>query len=285
MKWDTVAIVGVGLIGASIGMAVKARGLARRVIGVGRRRARLQIALDGGAIDQAETDLAAGVREAELVLVCTPVERIPEFIRQAAQHVPPGAILSDAGSVKGKICEELADESLAPAVFIGGHPMAGKAKSGAEYGDADLFKGRPVVLTPWEEAPAETVQRLQTFWESLGSRVMVLSPQEHDRAVASISHLPHLAAAALAAVTPAEHLPLASSGWSGATRIAGGDVEMWRQILLANPENVLEALGRLSSLLGRWRLALEQEDSEAIASLLREGKELRDRLADEPGDA
>ncbi len=156
-KWDTVAIVGVGLIGGSIGLALRQRRLANRVIGIGRNPRRLEIAEQFGAIDEAVTDLAAGVARAELTIICTPVETIATFVRQVARSCPADGLITDAGSTKQMIVEELhGAESIEPATFVGSHPLAGSEKAGVQHADGQLLTGRTVVITP---TPDDTQRR------------------------------------------------------------------------------------------------------------------------------
>jgi prephenate dehydrogenase len=275
----TVAILGVGLIGGSIGLALRSRGLARRVMGVGRRESTLEKALGRGAITEATTDLARGVAEAELVVVCTPICNIVEHVRAAAEHAPPGAIITDAGSIKGEIVAALEGELPRGAVFVGSHPMAGSEKTGPEFADENLFQDRVTIVTPTESTPPPALAAVEEFWQSLGARTVRMTPEEHDAAVAAISHVPHLVAAALAAVTPEEWLPLAAGGWCDTTRVAAGDVELWRQILAGNRSHVLRSLAEFEKTLASFREALTRGDDAELVRLLEQGKRRRDAVA------
>lgn len=276
--WNTVAIVGVGLIGGSIGLALRERKLARRVVGIGRRTGSLRVAKQVGAVDTTTTNLDRGVCEADLVVVCTPVEHIVTHVQQAAQACPEGALITDAGSTKAQIVREL-DGSLPRGVrFIGSHPLAGGEKNGPAEADARLFTNRLVVLTPTEQAAPDDVGALHAFWESLGARVVQTTPEAHDQALAATSHLPHLVASVLASATPEELLPFTATGWADSTRIAAGDPELWTQIFLANRENLLAALGRFQSQLSIFRQALQMEDRELLSTILTEAKRNRDAV-------
>ncbi len=276
--WNTVAIIGVGLIGGSIGLALRGRGLAQKVIGVGRTQRRLRIAQQLGALSSFTTDLAQGVEQADLVVVCTPVATIVEQVRRISQFCPVGSLITDAGSTKGEICSSLSAESCGTAHFVGSHPMAGSEKSGPEFADADLFEDSVTIVTPTDQSAEQHVLTIEQFWKSLGSRVVQMAPDEHDRAVASVSHVPHLVASALAAATGLEDLPLAAGGWRDTTRVASGDVELWRQILTENRRHVLQSLISFEKLLSEFRQALEQNDTAAITRLLDAGKQNRDAL-------
>jgi prephenate dehydrogenase len=281
IAWNTVAIVGVGLIGGSIGLALRERGAARRVVGIGRRLASLDEALARRAVSEITTDLEAGVSAAELTVICAPVEQIPGLSCRVAAACPRASVITDAGSTKAWIVEQVASQ-LPPgqATFVGSHPLAGSEKQGVAHARADLFEGRTVVVTPTVATPPEACRRIEQFWSALGGRVVRLSPSQHDQAVAAISHLPHLVASALAASTPEAYLPLAATGWLDTTRIAAGDVELWRQILGQNRASVLQALEQFEKVLNSFSLALQQQDDRALTELLSRGKQRRDALAD-----
>jgi prephenate dehydrogenase len=281
-RWDTVAIVGVGLIGGSIGLALRKRKLARRVIGIGRRRGSLAKALACRCVTETTTSIARGVASAQLIVVCTPVELIPQHVAEAAAHMPAGSLITDAGSTKAMLVQQvetaLADRFPIHSPFVGSHPIAGSERNGPEAGTADLLVDRVVVVTETEATDHHAADRIEEFWESLGARVVRISPAEHDAALARTSHLPHLLASALAAATPEDQLPLTGSGWQDTTRIAAGDVELWRQIFLANRSPSLKALDDFEKVLKRFRLALESGDGTQLAALLAEGKRRRDAV-------
>ena len=277
-QWDTVAIVGVGLIGGSIGLALRQRGLTRHVIGIGRKESSLRRALECGTVTATSTDLERGVAAADVIVVCTPVESIIDHCLRASRACPAGALITDAGSTKGHICRTLGESWEGRGIFVGAHPMAGSEKTGPEFAQADLFAGRVTVLTPLPETPAADLVRAEQFWQALGSRLIQTSPEAHDEAVAAISHLPHLVSAALAAATPAEHLPLAATGWYTTTRVAAGEVELWRQILMENRGHVLRALANFEKVLSQFREALAGDDHRELVRLLETGKERRDAV-------
>jgi prephenate dehydrogenase len=277
-QYDTVAIVGVGLIGASLGLALRERKLAGRVIGIGRTAKTLRTARDRGAIDDSTTSLAKGVKSAEIVVVCTPVEQIAPQVREIAAHAPPGALLTDAGSTKEALVAEIGDQLAREAIFVGSHPLAGSEKSGPAHARGDLFDGRVVIVTPTKATPDEAKQTITQFWQAVGARVVEMSPREHDAALAATSHVPHAIASALAAATPEEFLELVAGGWLDTTRIAAGDAELWRQILLANRDHSLRALAKFAKVLSQLRRALKDRDGEALRSILEAGKHIRDAV-------
>lgn len=275
---STVAIVGVGLIGGSIGLALKQRKLAEQVVGIGRRQASLRVARRVGAVDTTTTDLAKGVARAELIVICTPVDMIADYALRAAEHCPEGALMTDAGSTKARIVAALDARLPRGCRFLGSHPLAGSEKSGAAHASADLFEGRIALVTPTNNTHAEDYHAIERFWQSLGSVVVRMSPDEHDRALALTSHLPHLAAAALMHVLPESLFRLAGSGWLDTTRIAAGDAQLWTQIFLHNREHLLSALDRLGHHLAAFRDALRKADAAEIEKLLAFAEKNRNAL-------
>lgn len=279
MKLDTVAIIGVGLIGGSIGLALRQRALARTVVGIGRTASRLRVAEEIGAVSRVTTDVRQGVADAELIVVCTPVGHIVDHVQQVSLACRADALITDAGSTKGEICRALAAGLAGGGVFVGSHPLAGSEKSGPEFADPNLFEGCVTVVTPTEPTPKPRVEAVESFWQSLGSRVLRMSPDEHDRAVAEISHLPHLLASALAAAADPQDLILAAGGWRDTTRVAAGDVELWRQIFCENRRHVLQSLDKFEKVLSAFRQALEGNDPAELVRLLQLGKSNRDSVA------
>jgi prephenate dehydrogenase len=263
-RYGTVALIGVGLIGGSIGLALRARRLAAHVVGVGRDQASLEIAARKGAIDRGTTDLQSGVAEADLVIVCTPVNRIAEDVLRAAVAAPAEVLIVDVGSSKRQIVEAVERDSRSAAVFVGAHPLAGSEKRGAHYSTADLFDGRVCILTPTPRTPLERTREALALWTALGCRVVEMSPGEHDEILAYTSHLPHAVAAALARSVPAAWLPMAAGAYRDGTRVAGADTEIWAAIFRENRGPMLKALGTLEDCLDAFKYALMTDDEAAI---------------------
>jgi cyclohexadieny/prephenate dehydrogenase len=278
MRIKTLTIVGVGLIGGSLGLAAKRRRLAEQVIGAGRQPASLERAKALGAIDEGTLDLPAAVHRAEIAVFCTPVDGIAEQILATAAGCAPGTLLTDAGSTKAAIVANVESKLPGHLAFVGSHPLAGSEKRGPENADADLFQDRLTVVTQTPRTNPAALERTIRFWQSLGSRVRVMDPAEHDRALAFTSHLPHLSAAALAGVLPPEWHELTASGFRDTTRVAAGDPSLWTAIFAQNRTAVLDALGRFSEQVGRLRITLEAGDWEALDHLLGQAKRVRDAL-------
>lgn len=280
---ERVVVVGVGLIGGSIALAARRRNLPTTVLGVTRSQAGSQRAIEAGVVEQATTDLAAAVSQADIVIACTPVAAVPSTLVAAAQICPAGALLTDAGSTKQGIVadveSQLASFPSAPS-FVGSHPLAGDHRTGPESARADLLERRAVVVTPTEQTPPKALDRVSAFWESLGARVHPMTPAAHDAAVAQTSHLPHVVAAALAAATPADVLPLAASGWRDTSRVAAGSPSLWRDILMANREPVIKAVDAIDERMREFRQALASGDGDRIEQLLEQGRQRRDAVGD-----
>jgi prephenate dehydrogenase len=274
---ETLAVVGVGLIGGSIALAAREHGAAQRIIGIDVAEEALAEANERGMLDAAASDVAAA-GEADLVVFCTPVQTIVKLARRTAGLCRPSTVLTDAGSAKAQIVRELGDLPLGGPVFVGGHPLAGAEKQGPEHAAADLFEDRIAFVTPTPSSPPEAVERIEAFWRTLGARIVRLTPEEHDRAMAYASHLPHLVAAALAGSLPAEFLKYTASGFRDTTRIAAGDAELWLGILDQNRAHVASALSELLHRLEAFRRALDAGDGPRMKELLEEGKRTRDAL-------
>ena len=276
---DCVAIIGVGLIGGSFGMALKKRGLANRVIGVGRNPERLKMAVELGAVDEWTTDLAAGVRDADLIYVSTPVGMELDFIRSAAKHAKPGCVITDAGSTKAEICRGVDGPR-----FVGGHPMAGSEETGVEAANPALFINAAYVLTPTKRTNPDALALVRGLAEAVGSRVIVMDPETHDRCVAVISHLPHLLAIALVSLAEdrstrdPQVLELIAGSFRDMTRVAGSSPELWRDICMTNADAIKEAAVRFQSLLDEGVKLVESGDAPAFEEWFRHGKDFRQSL-------
>lgn len=275
--WEKVLIVGVGLLGGSIGWALRQRKLAKQVVGVGRTGKPPTGAVQMGALDAAETELVAAARDADLVICCAPVQQIPELILQCSRGMHPEGLLTDVGSTKRTIVEQI--QRVAPGLpFVGSHPLAGGTGSGYEHARPDLLEGRLVIVTPGTHTTQNQIERVEQLWTTLGAHTCLMSPADHDAALAQTSHLPHILAAALSAATPRNLLPLTATGWRGTTRIAQGNAKLWRQILEENRLPALQALKNFGKVLEHWQLALESGDGDALEQLLVDGKATRDAL-------
>jgi cyclohexadieny/prephenate dehydrogenase len=277
MTMRTLAIVGVGLMGGSIALAAKARGVAGRVLGVDRNDEALEQARLYCGLDECFTNMAPAVRQAQITVFCTPVDQIAEQVAAAAASCD-GGLLTDVGSTKATIVRGLEKKLPAGCRFVGSHPLAGSEKSGAAHAHSRLFEGRVVVVTPTEQTAPEPLEEVKKFWQVLGAKVVEMTPEDHDIALAQTSHLPHLLAAALAGGLPAELRPLTATGFRDTTRVAAGEPALWTGVFMHNRGPILKALQALEGELGRFRDALDVGDRVALESLLTNAKRNRDAL-------
>lgn len=281
---ECAAIVGVGLIGGSFGMALKKRDLAGKVIGVGRNPERLQRAVDLGAVDSWVTDLESGVRDADLIYVSTPVGMELDFIRRIVRRVKWGCVITDAGSTKAEICRG-ADGLMKEGVsFVGGHPMAGSESAGVEAANPDLFVNAAYVLTPTEGTSPDALALVHGLAEAMGSRIIVMDPESHDRCAAVISHLPHLIAAAIVSLAQDQSLTdpqvfdLIAGSFRDMTRVASSSPVLWRDICLTNPEAIRASAETFKRLLDEGVKLIESGDGDGFEKWFASAKSVRDAL-------
>jgi prephenate dehydrogenase len=277
------AIVGVGLLGGSVALAARAQGLAREIVGVGRDRTRLDAPLRAGAVDRVTTDLADGVRDADVVVLAATVLANERLLAEIWPAVAPGAVVTDVGSTKRGIvaaAERLARQE--PRAFVGSHPMAGSEKSGYGVARADLFHGATVIVTPTDASAPRAVKGVSALWESMGARVSVLDPDTHDRVVAAISHLPHVAAWALVDAVgrfePAA-AAFAARGFKDTTRIAASDPAMWTDILLDNRDAIVASLAAFRHAVDDLERLIGNRDRAGIEAFLARMRTQREALA------
>ncbi|HEA46805.1 MAG TPA: prephenate dehydrogenase/arogenate dehydrogenase family protein [bacterium] len=278
-KLDRVTIVGVGLIGGSLGLALKEKKIAKKIIGVGRRKESLKIAQERREVDEITTDLTSGVKDADLVVIATPLELTVETFRKILPHLKKGCVVTDVGSVKGPILE-----SITSPFFIGGHPLAGSEKRGPQAARADLFRGATVVLTPVEKTDEKALALVKSMWQDLGAKVLHLDWEIHDRLVAFTSHLPHILAASLTnligelAQEEERVLSLMGEGFRDTTRIAAGPPSMWKEISFANREEISKAIKRFKEILSEMEEVLFREEGDKLLHKFEKAKETRDKL-------
>jgi len=265
-----VAIVGLGLLGGSWGLALKKAGFAGRIVGYARRAETRSQALGEGAIDEGFAEVSEVVHSADLVILATPVAVILDHLPRLQPHLLPRALITDVGSTKRRICERAAEFYAQAPLFLGGHPMAGKERSGLENADARLFENARYVLTPVkpEHLDDERVQAFRALVAAVGARPLISDPATHDRAVAYLSHLPQLLSSGLASLIEEKHgadnltLEVAASGFRDVTRLADSPYSVWRDICLTNTENIQLALDALIQKLESIRLHLSDRELE-----------------------
>lgn len=278
MRWQRLAIIGVGLMGGSLGLALRERGLAGEVVGVGRRKRSLRRAQRLGACDEVTTDLAEGVRDAQMVVVATPVGAVVSVLGSIVSGMSPETVVTDVASTKSHVVRAV-ESSLgyAQVRFVGGHPLVGSEKRGVEHARGSLYEGATVVLTPVEGTDPEAVKEVEELWQAVGASVRLLSPEEHDTILAQTSHLPHLVASALVNALARGWGRYAGRGFRDATRIAAADPALWKDIFLSNAAEVVRALARFRKQLQNLENALAAEP-EALEKLLARAQRLRQSL-------
>ncbi|MFM2295447.1 MAG: hypothetical protein RLZZ350_1860 [Verrucomicrobiota bacterium] len=282
MLFRKISIIGVGLLGGSLGLAARRGKLAGEIAGYVRRAASVKDCERAGVTDYATTDLLAAVSDADLVVLCTPLAQMKPLVKQLLPALKRGAIVTDVGSVKGSVVKDL--ETLitkAGVHFVGSHPMAGAEKMGVLASRADLFKGATCAVTATKQTNATALKRVEKFWQAVGCRVLKLSPEQHDLLVSRSSHLPHVVAATLAShvlnpSAPKSQAALCATGFRDTTRIASGSPEMWRDIALANRKNISKSVTAFIGELQKLQRALAKQDTKAIAKFFETAKQRRD---------
>jgi prephenate dehydrogenase len=277
------AVIGVGLIGGSFALALKQAKAVSRVVGVGRDPANLRLALERGAIDSIASDAAAAARDADLILLATPVAQFPGILGAIAPNLGANAVLTDAGSTKRDVVAA-ARKALGKKLsqFVPAHPIAGAEKSGVAAAGAELFRGKRVVLTPLAENAEATISQVERAWSACGTRITRMDAAEHDAVLAAVSHLPHLLAFALVhdvarRDNSAQLFSFAAGGFRDFTRIASSHPEMWRDICIANRDRLVHELRSYSNELAAVRKLLEAGDGAALEKLFASARDARDK--------
>jgi prephenate dehydrogenase len=289
-----IAILGLGLMGASLGLALKKRLPSLHVVAYARRQATRDAALAEGVADVVLDRPAEAVRDADVVVLCVPIMTMPSLLEECAEGLKPGCIVTDVGSTKADLAQRLTPMLKGTqAVFIGSHPVCGSEKQGLEEGDPDLYEGAVVVVTPTEDQPEEAVTRLTGLWEQAGSVVRLMTPLRHDQILARTSHLPHMAAVLVAAAVAREDVAevgaFCGNGFQDTTRIAEGSPDIWRDIAESNEDALLGELQALRMELDAMTQMLSNHDYEQLHRYLETVRTQRQTLLasrrDGPGTA
>ena len=280
--FNQITIIGPGLLGTSLGMAIKAKGLAREINVWARRPEVREACRRTDWCDADHSEIHEAVKESDLIIVCTPVRHIKAVLAKIAKVASSGCLVTDVGSVKGEICQT-ADEVFTTydATFVGSHPMAGSEKAGMDNASPDLFDERPCFVTSGKDISVESLELVSNFWKKLGMMVTVATPKEHDEIVAHLSHLPHAAASALCHLLASKSSAwkkLAGQGLRDTTRIASGNPRLWEEIFHLNREALLLALESFEDTCRLLREAIRTENDSGIQTWLNVGKEYRDTL-------
>jgi prephenate dehydrogenase len=279
--FNRITIIGVGLLGASFALALKKNSLCTSITGCGRNRENLLKAKERAIIDAFESDAAAACRGADLIMLSAPVGSFLQLAKAIAPVLKKGAVLTDVGSVKGGLVREI--EKILPknVHYIGGHPIAGSDRSGIDSANAELFRNNKCIITPTENSDPAALETVRRLWKSLGSEIITLSPEEHDRIYALVSHLPHLIAYAMVntvADMDRSYLAFSGKGFMDATRIASSSEELWNDISLLNKNNLIEVLAVFQNNLDLLKRHLQTGDSDSLKAEFRKARVLRETL-------
>ncbi len=285
--FQQVTIIGVGLLGGSLGLVLKEQGLAKTVVGIGRRQTNLELAVQLGAIDRFTSEAHEAVCDSDFIVLAAPVDTYISHLQRWGQKVPSGAIVSDVGSVKGQLVFDMEAALPTTASFIGAHPIAGKEKSGVAHATSKLFVGARCIVTPTPQTNADALTKVRDLWEAAGSKVLSMDPMVHDWVLGAVSHLPHIAAFSLMhslqdlqEKTPdaLSLLDFSGGGLRDTTRIAASSPEMWRDICLANRENLVNMIDQYITRLQGFKQLLNDQDASGLAKNIEQAKSLREGL-------
>jgi prephenate dehydrogenase len=277
-------LCGVGLIGGSLAITARKLGLVDRIVGLGRTQANLDVAIARGLIDFATRDPAEAARGADLVILATPVMTFPEALTALVPHLPENAVITDVGSVKQWVVNEL-EPLLGPKMaLVGVHPVAGKETVGAGAAEEGLFVNRRVIVTPSARSTPDAIAKIEALWRATGANVQRMAPPVHDALLAHASHLPQMVASALAAALEGQQIDNKNASEYGAgglrdtTRIAASSAEMWRDICLTNRDAILDALKLFRGSFDQFERAVQNEDAAELIALFERGRQMRERL-------
>jgi prephenate dehydrogenase len=272
--FNKVAIVGVGLIGGSLGLAIKKRKLADKVIGVSRQRKTLRAAIRSKAIDIASQDIGI-VKDADLIILAAPVGAILTLAPKIAKIAKKNCIITDVGSTKKEIVSSL---EKVFSNYAGSHPLAGSEKRGVVNACADLFNNSLCILTPTRATRPVVLNKIKSLWQAIGARIAILAPDKHDKVLSFISHLPHIAAFSLIDTIDRQDLKFASGGLKDTTRIACSDAKLWADIFLSNRKNILKSINEFQQKLSGIKSAVTRKDKKLLLRILQQAKNKRELL-------
>jgi prephenate dehydrogenase len=279
--FNKVAIIGVGLIGGSLARVLKAKRIAGRIIGAGRSRESLDLALKLGVIDLIDRDAKHAVLDADLVVLASPVGVFETIAREIGPHLKKGAILTDVGSVKGSIVRLIEAHIPSGVHFVPGHPIAGKEKFGVAEAVETLFQKAKCILTPTKKTDPKAIEAVRDVWTATGANVVVMDPDLHDKVFAAVSHMPHVAAYAMMTAVAELHtgtedyLSFSGAGFRDFTRIAASSPEIWKDICLMNRENIVLMIDRYQAALDRLKQELLSGDGENLEKHLKTASDIR----------
>ncbi|MCB9757872.1 MAG: prephenate dehydrogenase/arogenate dehydrogenase family protein [Candidatus Omnitrophica bacterium] len=274
-----VTIIGLGLIGGSLAKAIKDNRLAKEIVGLSQGQQTLTTALKEGIIDQGYHDISKAVANADLVVLATPVGAITGMLSSIGPHLRRGCIVTDVGSSKQLIVAAAQKYLPNNVYFVGSHPLAGSEKSGVANAHAELFKNATCIMTPTDETHRMARDRVKSLWAKVGAHVKFMSPEEHDKTLGYVSHLPHVVAYALMEAIPPEFLPFAAQGLKDTTRIAGSSSQMWTDIVMSNKKNLIKVIDEMVKNLSLIRKAISTDDQKTLLSVFKNAKTKHDSFS------
>jgi len=273
-----VAIIGVGLIGGSVGQAAKKRKIATKIVGICRRESSRRKALKFKAVDEATLNLKKGIEDADLVIIASPVGKISLLVKKAVKFMKKGAILTDVGSSKSVIVREADKASGKKINFVGSHPMAGSDKSGVWNASSNLFEGATLVLTKTKKTNKNAIKRLEKFWKKLGCKVIILSPEKHDAFASLASYLPHIVSFALSSSQTNNSIKLAAGSLKSTTRVASSDADLWKDIFLSARKPLLDSIGTFFRNLKSIEKTIRKNDEKKLKNILNKARKIRKKI-------
>ncbi|HRZ87316.1 MAG TPA: prephenate dehydrogenase [bacterium] len=279
-----IAIIGMGLLGGSIGKALISRKLAGTVVGVVRRPEAVTQVVKARSAHLATCDIAEGVRNADLVILAVPVEEMSELARRILPYIEKNTVITDVGSVKANVVSRLGKIFARKGIFVGSHPMAGKEKGGLAHADSGLFRDAITIVTPTAKTSPRAVEAVRLLWESLGSRIVILPPADHDRAVAAVSHLPHIVSVALmnaasgARTSQVDPFECIGPSFRDMTRVVSSPADMWAGILVSNKKEVVRVAKRFADEVQRMVSAVSRGDRRAVTALFDRARSTKDTM-------
>jgi prephenate dehydrogenase len=281
---NRLAVIGVGLIGGSLARALREKGAVGEIVGIGRGVANLQRAVELGVIDRYEHNLLAGVADADMVFIATPVCTIADIVAEISPALAVGAVVTDGGSVKAEITRRCDELLSGRSYFVGGHPIAGTENSGVDASFSTLYKGKLCIITPTAATDSRALEKVTRMWQVAGSEVVMMDPGKHDKVVAAISHLPHMVAYSLV-IAVGDYdgcneniLKYSAGGFRDFTRIASSDPVMWRDIALQNRTALLEMMDFYASIHARLRTLIETSDADGLEKFFESSRNHRESI-------
>jgi len=276
-NFNTVTIVGVGLIGGSLGLAIKNRKMTNKVVGLGRRQSSIDKAKELGVVDEVTLNIEDAVSDSDLVIIATPVDKIIEKAKEAASYMKQDSILIDVASTKADIVAGIQEHIPQYIHYVGTHPITGSEKGSVEFADGTIFDGASCIVTFTDKTSKDALSKVEEFWKSLGSKVAVVSPQEHDKIIALTSHIPHLLASILVN-SAGSYLDSTGGSFKDITRIALSNPEMWMHIFIQNKDYILEEVKNFISDLEKITSLIKDEKTKELLDVLSKSQAIRKKL-------